>query len=106
MSLVHPYFYRTGHANDDESFTITQPLSRGGVTAGHKIGSRVGPLDYCRHRMDDYFNALTEGGWLIKEVRDWFIDMDDYRENCGAKTTEVRRTGHVPLYLFIECARM
>ena len=105
MSLVHPYFYRTGTARDDGTYLVTRELSRRGPIADLKIAGQVGPLDYHYHRTDDYLNALIRAGWKITQVRDWYIDIDDYRKNNQTAHTAIPRTDHVPHYLFLECSK-
>jgi len=50
---------------------------------------------------------LAEVGWSIRKYHDWFIDMADYKANInGLVSTKIARTGHVPLYTFLECVKI
>jgi SAM-dependent methyltransferase len=100
VALMHPYFYRTGHVASDGSFTITRDLSRSSSFA-LTIAEEVGPFEYFYRPLPDYLNALIKTGWIISEVRDWFINMNDHA-SAGA-ATKVGRTGSIPLFTFIAC---
>jgi SAM-dependent methyltransferase len=99
ISLMHPYFYRTGEVTNDGNFVITQNLSNP-MSFPLKIAEKVGPFEYFYRPFPDYFNALTKTGWTIVEVKDWFIDMSRYPEGL---TSGVRRSGSIPLFTFLEC---
>lgn len=101
--LPHPYFYRTGEVVDDERFLVTVDLSQPFSVKNHKIGAEVGPLIYHYRLLSDYLNTLIRSGWQINRVREWFIDMDDYRRQN--RKTKLPRTGRVPCYKFIECVK-
>jgi SAM-dependent methyltransferase len=99
ISLMHPYFYRTGEVTKDGNFVITQDLSQP-MSFTLKIAEKVGPFEYFYRPLPDYFNALIKAGWTIARVKDWFIDMSRYPEGL---MTDVRRSGSIPLFTFLDC---
>lgn len=105
LSLVHPYFYRTGDVLSDGSFNITEDLSYE-REASLKIAEMVGPFVYYYRPFPVYINALTYTGWCIEEVRDWFIDVEEYGDlrRRGVKSL-VERSGRIPMYCFIKAKR-
>lgn len=105
ISLVHPYFYRTGAVNPEGRFTLEQDLSVE-KTFQIRIGETVGPLTYFYRPYPVYLNALVEAGWRIEETRDWFIEMEEYADHsrAGARS-KVHRTGTVPQYSFIKATK-
>ncbi len=106
ISLVHPYFYRTGGTSENGDFTVTKDLSRPFEVPNLKIGGSAGPFSYHYRPFADYMNACTKAGLRIREVRDWFIDIEDFNEHISSgMKSDVRRTGKVPLYSFIECSK-
>jgi SAM-dependent methyltransferase len=106
LSLVHPYFYRTGSPDAKDNFVITRDLSRPFRVDDLRIGGIAGPLSYFYRPFPDYLNSCAEAGFRIHRVLDWFIDMEDYRERTLiGMDSEIRRTGKVPLYSFIECKK-
>ena len=106
VSLMHPYFYRTGDVDEDSSFRINRDLSEPFEIQDHMIANRVGPFTYYYRRMDGYMNALIDAGWIIRKVVDWFVDMDAYERALGDNvTTLVKRTGRVPMYTIVKCAK-
>ncbi len=105
VSVMHPYFYRTGYVTDDQNFLITQDLSQP-LQIPLKIADQVGPLAYYYRPLPDYVNTLIDVGWEVRSLRDWFIDMGDYKNLIsGGIRSKIKRTGQVPLYTFIECAK-
>ena len=106
ISLVHPYFYRTGNTNEDGSFTISHDLSRPCEVPNLQIGGKAGPFAYYYRPLPDYLNACVNAGLRIQEVRDWFINMEDFNQHIlRGMHSDVERTGKVPLYSFIECSK-
>ena len=105
LSLMHPYFYRTGEVVEDGRFTITEDLSREREFEFHIAGS-VGPFIYFYRPLPVYINALIDAGWLICQVNDWFIDIEEYRvlKEQGVKS-RLERSGKVPLYSFVRAKR-
>lgn len=105
VSLVHPYFYRTGAVISRGLFLLEHDLSVE-KQLEIRIGETVGPLAYFYRPYPMYLNALVEAGWQIQETNDWFIDMQEYTEYCkmGAKSN-IRRSGAVPLYSFIRATK-
>jgi SAM-dependent methyltransferase len=106
ISLVHPYFYRTGEPNEDGDFTVSHDLSQSLDIIDLKIGGSAGPFKYHYRPWPDYLNACVKAGLRIQEVRDWFIDMEDFAQNIQhGMMSDIPRTGKVPLYSFIECSK-
>ena len=105
LSLMHPYFYRTGEIMPDGRFLLTEDLSRE-RQFDFRIGESVGPFKYFYRPLPIYLNALIETGWGIKETRDWFIDMNEYaeRRSEGVKSN-LQRSGKIPLYSFIKASK-
>ena len=105
ISLVHPYFYRTGVVTPQGQFTLEKDLSVE-QTLQIRIGETVGPLSYFYRPFPAYLNALVEAGWRIEETKDWFIEMKEYTDHSRAGTgSKVHRTGAVPLYSFIRATK-
>lgn len=105
ISLMHPYFYRTGNILDNGDFLLTENLSRP-FNFKFKIADKIGPFTYYYRPLPDYINLLIKGGWKITQLRDWFISMGDYKDMAtkGVKTN-IKRTGKIPLFTFIECQK-
>lgn len=105
VSLVHPYFYRTGTVTPHGSFLMDQDLS-GEKQLKIRIGEEVGPLAYFYRPYPMYLNELAQAGWGIQETNDWFIDMHEYAEyhKMGIKSN-IRRSGAIPLYCFIKATK-
>ena len=107
VSLIHPYFYRTGAVSESQDFILSADLSRPFRISGHKIAGRIGPFDYYYRSMDTYLNSLLNAGWNIKRVKDWFADMVDYKDKVvDISASKIVRTGRVPLYTFIGCVKV
>ncbi len=106
ISLVHPYFYRTGHVVADGGFLVVDDLSHERQFEV-RIGGDAGPFTYFYRPLPTYLNALADAGWRIVETRDWFIGMDEYARylESGGRSN-LRRTGRVPLYSFIKATRV
>lgn len=105
VSLMHPYFYRTGHVTQSNDFVVTEDLSRP-FQIPFKIAEQVGPLTYFYRPLPDYINTLIGAGWAIKEMRDWFIDSDSYGKFVAeGMKTKVKRSTRIPLFTFIECEK-
>lgn len=104
VSLVHPYFYRTGKVTENGEYLITQDLAKS-FTKQIKIGGQVGPFRYHYRTYDMYVNTLIDAGWSIRRVRDWFIDMDEYNVDMCGRRRVIIRTGIVPMYTFFECEK-
>lgn len=105
ISLMHPYFYRTGEVTDDGHFIITSDLSKS-FHKEFKIANQVGPFDYFYRPLPDYFNALKNAGWEVNKMKDWFIDIAEHEKLiAGGVRTDIERTGKVPMYTFIECSK-
>jgi SAM-dependent methyltransferase len=100
IAIVHPSYYRTGTVSQNADFVVERPLRSHWSIADLKIGGRSGPFTYFHHRYDRYFNAAICAGWKLIELREWFIDMEDYRTNVDVSAQLIQRTGKVPLYSF------
>jgi hypothetical protein len=98
VSTVHPHFYRTGDGNEDGSFTLTADL-RKSRPMSIMIGNRVGPFRYFYHPYPDYLNAISEAGWIVRHVEDWFYDEADYLAHFPKGDT-VQRSPRVPMFTF------
>ena len=105
ISLVHPYFYRTGVVTPRGRFILEHNLSVE-KKLQIRIGETVGPLVYFYRPYPAYLNALVEAGWRIEETKDWFIEMEEYAAHSRAGTrSKIHRTGAVPLYSFIKATK-
>ena len=105
ISLVHPYFYRTGVVTSQGLFVLEHDLSVKRMLQ-IRIGEAVGPLTYFYRPYPMYLNALVEAGWRIEETIDWFIDMEEYLDYRSlGKNSNVRRSGATPLYNFIRATK-
>jgi ubiquinone/menaquinone biosynthesis C-methylase UbiE len=103
VSIMHPYFYRTGRVTEDGAFVVERDLSKK-ASFDFKIANAVGPFEYTYRPLPDYVNTLIRSGWDILEMRDWFVDLDDYRRIAGARAVNhLPRTGNVPMFTFIKC---
>jgi len=106
IALVHPYFYRIGEPDSEGNFVISKDLSKPFTMENLRIGGVAGPLTYFYRPLPDYLNACSGVGFRIREVADWFIDMEDYLRNTqSGMGSDVARSGKVPLYCFIECGK-
>jgi len=104
--LVHPYFYRTGEPDAEGNFVISEDLSKPFRLQNLKIGGVAGPLTYFYRPLPDYLNACSSAGFRIVRVVDWFVDMADYLRNSQkGMSSSILRTGKVPMYCFIDCAK-
>lgn len=107
IAIMNPYFYRTGHAHADGHFTVARDLSNPFVIADYKIADAVGPFPYHYRPLPDYLNGCLRAGLAIEQVKDWFIDMDDFIAHFGTeRPVGIRRSGKVPLYTFVRCRRV
>jgi SAM-dependent methyltransferase len=97
VALVHPHFYRTGKALEDDRFVVEADLSRAGPIE-IMIGGTAGPFTYYRHSIPDYVNALVRAGWGLEEMKELFIPRDEYEAKFRANDI-VRRSTQVPLFV-------
>ena len=105
ISLVHPYFYRTGKVLADGNFLMNRDLSDE-FDFEVRIGEAVSPVTYFYRPYPVYLNALIDAGWRIAEARDWFVDMAEYRRRCNAgMKSNIKRSGAVPIYSFIKATK-
>lgn len=105
VSLMHPYFYRTGLIDERGRFCVTSDLSAP-FERTFKIADQVGPFIYYYRPLPHYVNALISAGWRVTELRDWSLDMSRYNQHRhGGLKSEVQRTGSVPLFHFISCVK-
>jgi len=106
IALGHPYFYRMGEPNSEGNFVISRDLSKPFKMQDLKIGGVAGPLTYFYRPFPDYLNLFASAGFHIRQVVDWFVDMEDYMRNTqGGMVSHITRTGKVPMYCFIECVK-
>ena len=106
IAMVHPYFYRVGNPDNNGNFIISKNLSEPFKIQDLKIGGIAGPLTYYYRPFTDYLNTCIRAGFRIKQVLDWFIDIEDYIQNTkNGMDSSIARTGKVPLYSFIECRK-
>lgn len=105
ISLMHPYFYRTGEILPNGQFLLTEDLAHERQFDFH-IGEKVGPFTYFYRPLPIYLNSLIESGWRIENVRDWFIDMSEYEHlrKYGVKS-KLQRSGKLPLFTFVKATR-
>lgn len=100
VALVHPYFYRTGHVTEAGNVELTMNLAEPWEIPELQIAGRTGPFLYYYHRYDEYLSRALQAGWQLDEMRDWFVDMDDYRSHVTGKQ-HIVRSGKAPLYSFL-----
>jgi SAM-dependent methyltransferase len=103
IGLVHPYFYRTGHANADGSVVVQSNLSEA-RSFEIDIGNRVGPFQYFYRPYPEYINSIIKSGWRITETSDWFMDRQRYLADFPDGGS-VRRSERVPIFTFFSCCR-
>lgn len=101
ISLVHPYFYRTGKVCEDGNFLLEKDLSQP-FSFEIKIGNRVGPFHYYYRPYVHYINSIIGAGWRLVEVLDWFIDNERYMA-AFPEHDSANRSPHVPLFTFFSC---
>lgn len=105
ISLVHPYFYRTGKVLSDGNFLMDKDLSNE-FDFEVRIGEAMRPVTYFYRPYPVYLNALIDAGWRISETKDWFVDMEEYRRRRSAgMRSNILRSGAVPLYSFIKVTK-
>lgn len=105
ISLMHPYFYRTGEIQEDGRFLLSEDLACE-REFDFRIAESVGPFTYFYRPFPLYVNTLIETKWRIAELRDWFIDMDEYaRHRSGGVKSNLPRSGRVPMYSFIKAVK-
>jgi ubiquinone/menaquinone biosynthesis C-methylase UbiE len=97
VALVHPHFYRTGKALEDDRFLVEADLSRPDRIE-IMIGGTAGPFTYYRHSIPDYINALIRAGWELEEMKELFVPRDEYEARFRANDL-VRRSTQVPLFV-------
>lgn len=100
VAIVHPYFYRTGHVTPDGSTVVERSLAHPWKIDDLKIGGRGNYFDYYYHPYDEYVMAARRAGLRLETVKDWFIDIDDYKKHVDAEQQIIRRSGLTPLYSF------
>ncbi|MER9690018.1 MULTISPECIES: class I SAM-dependent methyltransferase [unclassified Mesorhizobium] len=97
VALVHPYFYRTGEALEDDRFVVEADLSQPG-RFDIVIGGTAGPFTYYRYSIPDYINALVRHGWQLEETTELFVPRAEYQSRFQANDL-VRRSTRVPLFV-------
>src|SRR3954464_13591803 len=97
VALVHPHFYRTGKALEDDRFVVEADLSRAD-RIDIMIGGTAGPFTYYRHSIPDYVNALIRAGWRLEAMDELFVPRTEYETRFRAHDL-VRRSTRVPLFV-------
>lgn len=104
VAIMHPYFYRTGQIVQDGDFVISEDLSKQKRVDVKVAG--VLALPYHYRPFPDYINACIAAGFRVRQLLDWFIDMDDYAVKAGnGMRSGTARSGKVPMYSFILCGK-
>jgi SAM-dependent methyltransferase len=104
VSLVHPFSYRTGRVTETGNFEILKRYSDPFVLPNLFIAGSVGPLRYFHRPLAAYINALCSAGLRLVQMREWSLDMDDYKRHFPRGATGPTRTDRVPMYAFF-CLR-
>ena len=104
VALVHPYFYRTGHVEADDSYRITEDLAEQ-RSFPIRIGEQSGPFTYYFHPFPHYLNAFVSTGWFVDHVEDAFIPINRYLLQFPNGVDPVRRTSRVPIFTFMAFRR-
>lgn len=104
VALVHPYFYRTGVAVEDDSFLIKADLSKS-ERFDILIGGTAGPFTYYRHSIPDYLNSLIRAGWQLEETSELFIPRVEY-ESRLRNNDLVARSTRVPVFVTFKLRRV
>jgi len=105
VSLVHPYFYRTGEVDPTGNFVITRDLSQPWVLRDLHIADSAGPFTYYYRPPHQYMNQIIHAGLSVEEIFNSFIAMDEYDAIVPAQRRILRRTGKIPIYSFILCRK-
>ena len=106
ISLMHPYFHRTGEVISDGDVVVSRNLAHEFIIDDHRIAGEVGPLRYYYRPLSAYLTACATQRLRIEEVTESFIDIEEYQSRFGTDCAgEIRRTGKVPMYAFIRCTR-
>lgn len=100
IALVHPFSYRTGSVADNGEFVVRRRYSTPFVLEDLYIANEVGPLRYYHRPLADYVNAAARAGLVMDELREWSIDLEDYRRHVAADAKHPARTDRVPMYAF------
>lgn len=104
IALVHPHFYRTGVALDDDRFVVEDDLSQPN-SFKIVIGGSAGPFTYYRHSIPDYVNALIRAGWRLEALSELFIPHAEYDARFRAHDL-VKRSARVPLFVTMALTRL
>lgn len=106
VAIMHPYSYRTGDAMEDGNFLVRHTYGKEFVIPDLAIADKAGPFRYFHRPLSHYLNALIRAGWTVGELREWSIDMADYRRQFGGDSAGgPRRTDRLPMYAFVHCKK-
>lgn len=105
ISLVHPYFYRTGRISPTGNFLIESDLSQPWILPDLHIAEAAGPFTYYYRPPNEYVNEAIRAQLRIEEMHDSFIGMDEYNETVPEQRRQLPRSGKVPIYSFMLCSR-
>ena len=106
IAIMHPTFYKTGDLDGNENFVVESDLSKPFVINEHMINDSVGPFTYHYRSLNNYINATISCGLTIEHIRDWYVDISEYRRHfAGKKNTSKKRTGKFPMYTFIKAIK-
>ncbi len=100
VSLVHPFSYRTGQVTEAGDFLVLKRYSDPFVLPNLFIAGTVGPLRYFHRPLATYVNALCAAGLQLEQMREWSLDMDDYKKHFPLGSRGPTRTDRVPMYAF------
>jgi SAM-dependent methyltransferase len=106
VALVHPFSYRTGHITESGDFQMVKRYSEPFVLPNLFIAGAVGPLRYFHRPLATYVNALCGAGLRLEQMREWSLDMDDYKRHFPQGTRGPARTDRVPMYAFFSLRKV
>jgi SAM-dependent methyltransferase len=105
VALTHPFSYRTGRATSRGDYVIEQRYSIERRVSDLMIGGKVGPFVYYHRPIHRYLNAFAECGWRICSMREWSIDLEDYKRAGVSRSDGAARTDRVPMFAFFSCEK-
>ena len=101
VALVHPFSYRTGNVTESGDFLVTRRYADPFTLPDLFIGERVGPFRYFHRPLSTYMNALCDVGFHLEQMREWSLDIDEYRRRFPSNSSHPPRTDRVPMYVFL-----
>jgi SAM-dependent methyltransferase len=106
IAIMHPSFYRLGRVLENGDVLIEHDYGEERIISDLRIANQVGPFQYYHRPMNGYVNTLIESGWSLAEMREWSMDLEDYRRQFPtAKIDVMRRSGRLPMYAFLKCKK-